>query len=130
MHDLHNGMPCVLEYLLLSGAWPNYQPLRIFYKMDNVCFFCILDDGVTIRILRGDAHEFIDLLIQKEISKGKYIFSHTKPYNVDAIGVVPKSNHCYRPITDCKRPLLSSVNNYLNETHQQFTFSTVDDITY
>lgn len=60
---------------------------------------------------------------------GKYIRSITKPRNVHAIGAVPKADQSYRPITDCRRPLHISVNNYMNKTHQQFTFATVDDVT-
>lgn len=78
--------------------------------------------------LRGDAYDTIDKLIQKEIEEGKYVFSESKPQNIHAIGAVPKSDHSYRPITDCKRPLFSSVNNYMNTTHQSFSFSTVDDV--
>lgn len=78
--------------------------------------------------LQGKAHEMIDELIRTEIAEGKYILSKTKPRNVHAIGAVPKSDHSYRPITDCKRPLFASVNNYMNTTHQSFSFATVDDV--
>lgn len=78
--------------------------------------------------LQGEAYKAIDKLILKEIEEGKYILSETKPHNVHAMGAVPKADLSYRPITDCKRPLFSSVNNYMNTTHQAFSFSTVDDV--
>lgn len=78
--------------------------------------------------LQGEAYKAIDKLILKEIEDGKYILSETKPHNVHAMGAVPKADLSYRPITDCKRPLFSSVNNYMNTTHQAFSFSTVDDV--
>lgn len=78
--------------------------------------------------LQGEAFNMIDKLIIQEIKEGKYILSTTKPHNVHALGAVPKDGSSYRPITDCKRPLFSSVNNYMNTTHQSFSFSSVDEV--
>lgn len=99
--------------------------------------FRILDRNADIKeyecynyksALTGEAHVFLDSVIRKEIQEGKYIKTDVKPRNVHAIGAVPKSNNTYRPITDCKRPLQKSVNNYMTTTHQPFSFSTVDQV--
>lgn len=79
-------------------------------------------------VLSGPAGDYINALLQQEIAEGKYIFSEEKPYVVHALGAVPKSDNTFRPITDCKQPLGHSINNFMDETHQPFTFSTVDDV--
>lgn len=99
--------------------------------------FSILDKGAIIPenhcgnyrlVLAGDQYDCINNIITKEISEGKYVQVSERPFNVHALGAVLKTDTSYRPITDCKRPLYQSVNNFMQTTHQLFTFSTLDDV--
>lgn len=142
LSDKHKvgGLPSQmnLKGWLHELSFEHDQHLRDYLIQGITDGFKILDENVEISeyechnyksASQGEAHAFITELIQKEIAEGKYIKSHSKPHNVHAIGAVPKKDKTYRPITDCKRPVSISVNNYMNNTHQQFTFSTVDDVT-
>lgn len=77
----------------------------------------------------GAASEFISKLIQQEITENKLIVASRHPRCIHAIGAVPKANNKFRPITDCKRPIGVSVNNFMKTTWQEFSFKSVDDVT-
>ena len=79
-------------------------------------------------ILHGDAFDYVNDLIRDEILDGKYVRATCLPHCVHALGVVPKADGSFRPITDCKRPLGVSINNYMEETFQHFTYCTVDQV--
>ena len=63
-----------------------------------------------------------------ELSTGKISITHTKPDQIHSLGAVPKPNGSVRHITDCSRPPLKSVNNFMKETFSSFAFNTIDDI--
>ena len=108
------------------------------YLLNGIKYgFAIVDSDVEIEpyrctnyksVLSGEAHDYVNDLILKEISQGKYIRANTAPCCVHALGAVTKSDGSYRPITDCKRPLGLSINNYMDETFHQFTYCTVDQV--
>lgn len=79
-------------------------------------------------VLQGEPFDCINKLIEKEVKEGKYIATDVKPIAIHALGAVSKKDSGYRPITDCKRPLTLSVNNYMSTTHQQFCFAKIDDV--
>ena len=54
--------------------------------------------------------------------------AHSKPHCVHALGAVPKSNGSYRPITDCRRPLFKSINNYMDTTFETFSYASTDQV--
>ena len=62
--------------------------------------------------LTGDAFCYVDQLISDELADGKFLVAQSKPHCIHAIGAVSKADNTYRPITDCKRPLSVSINNY------------------
>ena len=99
--------------------------------------FAIVDRDVDIQpyrcsnyslILRGDAFDFVNDLILGEIAAGKYLRADITPHCVHALGAVVKSDGTYRPIIDCKRPIGRSINNFMDETFQQFNYRTVDQV--
>lgn len=99
--------------------------------------FNILDNNAIIEpyecanynsVTKGEAYVGINELISKEILEGKYIRADKKPRAIHALGAIKKSDSSFRPITDCKRPLQRSVNNYMETTHQQFSFITIDEV--
>lgn len=50
------------------------------------------------------------------------------PHCVHAIGAVAKGPNEYRPITDCRRPIALSINNFMDTTYNYFKFQTLDDV--
>ena len=97
--------------------------------------FDIVDEGVDIptykcvnynSVFSLTAFEFVSNQILKELADGKYIRANFVPHCVHALGVVGKSDGSYRIITDCKRPIGDSINNYMDTTFHNFSYSTVD----
>lgn len=77
-------------------------------------------------VLVEPCHSFINGLILKELDLGIIIVTENRPDCVHALGAVPKKGGGYRPITDCRRPIGSSINNFMSETHQYFSYNSVD----
>ena len=76
----------------------------------------------------GPAFEFMNNLLRTELHQGKYIRTDSIPHCIHALGAIPKPDGKYRPITDCRRPLGSSINNYMNLTCETFSYNSVDDV--
>lgn len=74
------------------------------------------------------AFSFLNDLIHKELCQNRLVLSENTPHCVHAIGAVPKKGGGWRPITDCRRPLGYSINNYMHTTFKEFSFSTVDQV--
>ena len=108
------------------------------YLLDGVTNgFAIVDHDSVITpyrchnygsVMSGQAFDYVNNLILNEIKLGKYVRAGTEPHCVHALGAVSKADGSYRPITDCKRPLGGSINNYMDETFHQFTYCTVDQV--
>ena len=76
----------------------------------------------------GPAFDYVNKLILKELEDGKFVLAAGKPVCVHALGAVPKSKGSFRPITDCKRPLYSSINNYMDTTFETFSYASTDQV--
>lgn len=72
------------------------------------------------------AHRFISKLIREEERQGIVIRTSTIPHCVHAIGAIKKKDMSYRPISDCRRPIGHSINNYMNTTCQPFRYKSLD----
>ena len=70
----------------------------------------------------------MESVIIEEIKEGKFSIVSEKPDQIHALGAVPKPNGSVRHITDCSRPLKSSVNNYMREMFSTFSFNTIDTV--
>ena len=68
------------------------------------------------------------IILSAELNAGKLSLAFTEPSQVHALGVIPKSNKSVRNITDCSRPKLKTLNNYMKDTFSSFNFNTLDDI--
>lgn len=79
-------------------------------------------------VVYGDSAMCIDSLIMTEFLQEKFILADYKPACMHALGAVRKKSGCYRPITDCKRPLLHSINNYMQTTFQPFKYLSSDNV--
>lgn len=79
-------------------------------------------------VLKGEAHQFIDDLITSELNARKYVIAEHKPHCIHGLGAVPKKSGGWRPITNCKQPVGSSVNSYMTTTYKEFCYATVDTV--
>lgn len=79
-------------------------------------------------VLVGESAEFVNNLIISELIQEKYVLAEYKPTCVHALGAVRKKSGSYRPITDCKRPLSRSINNYMDTTFQSFKYHSSDSV--
>lgn len=77
----------------------------------------------------GKAFGFIDNLIKSKLRENKLMLVEEKPHCVHSIGAVPKKGgKSWRPITDCKRPIGSSINMYMSSTFKEFCYASVDQV--
>lgn len=79
-------------------------------------------------VLEGESAEFVNDLIILELTQEKYVLADYEPLCVHALGAVRKKSGSFRPITDCKRPLLHSINNYMDTTFQTFKYHSSDSV--
>ena len=75
----------------------------------------------------SNAEKLSNVLIN-ELQAEKISIVTSKPAQIHALGAIPKPDGSIRHITDCSRPLKSSVNNYMKGTFSKFSFNTIDDV--
>lgn len=78
--------------------------------------------------LEPDANKYLTELFRHEVSEGKIIPASSVPHCIHAIGAIPKCDGTYRPITDCRRPLSYSINNFMETTALPFKYKSLDDV--
>ena len=76
----------------------------------------------------GPASNFVDNLIRTELSQGKYVLATSTPHCIHSLGAIPKTDGKFRPITDCRRPLGSSINNFMDTTCETFSYNSVHNV--
>ena len=112
--------------------------LRLYFKYGITYGFLIVDCDSAIDCyhcsnysptLQGEEFRYVDSIIHEEMSQGKYIISDDIPHCVHSLGAVPKKDGAFRVITDCKRPLGLSINNYMDDTTASFLYNSVDNVT-
>lgn len=74
----------------------------------------------------GQANDYLSRLFRQEINQGLLIPTRVRPHCVHAIGAIEKKDGTFRPITDCRRPLGSSINNFMTDTCRPFSYNTLD----
>lgn len=79
-------------------------------------------------IKTGEARRQMNLVVQEELASSKVSKVVSQPKCVHALGAIMKSSGKIRPITDCRRPLQLSINNYMTTTWRSFRYTTVDDV--
>ena len=87
-------------------------------------YFCSNYDS----ILRPEVRTQMGDTVRQELMLDKLSLVHDAPTCVHSLGAVTKSDGGLRPNTDCKRPIGTSINNYMNEVCEEFHFIKVDDI--
>ena len=80
-------------------------------------------------ILDNEFKSQMDDTVTYELSRDKVSITEHIPHCVHAMGAVRKASGKLRPITDCKRPLGSSINNYMLSTCHEFSYTHIDDVT-
>lgn len=97
--------------------------------------FRIVDDGCSIpgycrsnysSITAGEFQQSMNRTVTSELSQGKISKVIDIPHCVHAIGGIAKRDGSLRPITDCKRPIGSSINSFMQTTACEFKYKTLD----
>lgn len=97
--------------------------------------FKIVDDNCVIpayvrsnytSITSGAFQSSMQATVDRELSEQKIAYSSTVPRCVHSIGGIPKKDGSLRPITDCKRPLGHSINNFMFTTARDFHYKNLD----
>lgn len=100
-----------------------------FFIVDEHCHIPTYECKNYNSVISGEAFRCIDKVINHELSLGKYVVSPTKPHCIHSLGAVPKKEPGkWRPITDCKRPLGSSINCFMSHTFREFCYTSVDSV--
>lgn len=97
--------------------------------------FKIVDDDSVIpayvrsnysNITSGEFQESMQKTVISELASQKISVYHGTPHCVHAIGGIAKKDGSLRPITDCKRPVGSSINSFMCTTACKFKYKTLD----
>ena len=73
-------------------------------------------------------YEKMTSILLRELEEGYVTKVENKPYCVHALGAVPKGESGIRNITDCSRPVGTSVNYHCNDLLENFCFKNVGDV--
>ena len=127
--------PCVFFDECFGSEVPDAAANYIFRGVSEG--FCIVDsrfEGSYIchnydSILQPDSKQKMDKIIRQEIATDKVSKVDFVPSCIHSLGAIRKDSGKIRPITDCKRPLGSSINNYMSEVCQDFSYISIDDVT-
>ena len=79
-------------------------------------------------ILTEDSKAEMNKIISEELNHDKVSLAKDIPICIHAVGAIKKSDGSIRPITDCKRPLGQSINNYIESVCEDFTYISLDDV--
>lgn len=123
-----------VEELRNSGSW---DP-DVHYLLDGVVHgFRMLDADACVpsyvcenysSCFKPQVKKSMNCLISEEISSGKLSVVEKKPNCIHAMGAIAKEDCKICPITDCKRPLGTSVNLYTSNVFTSFEFVKFDEI--
>ena len=127
--------PCAFFDRCLGGVSPNsdsefvYQGvLNGFQIVDgdfDGSYFCGNYDSITTVEFKSQ----MDNIVNNELLEGNIMLSSTRPSCVHAMGAIRKKySKKLRPITDAKRPLGRSINNFMLSTAHPFTFVKLDTV--
>ena len=107
------------SHFILDGVLHGFKIVDTDAKIDS--YF-----NKNYRSATCQEHRFLlQDLLNEEIESGN--LSSSQPVCVHSLGVIVKPSGGIRPITDCKRPLNSSVNNFMTETFSTFQYKSCDD---
>ena len=67
--------------------------------------------------------------LRSELLCGRVTLADRDPICIHSMGAIPKKDGTLRQITDCKRPLGVSINNFMDTTCDSFSYKSVDHIT-
>lgn len=122
LRELEKEEDITLKRFITNGILNGFDIIDKDVHVDS--YFCKNYRSAT----EGKAYSFINELLETELGEHKLLKVNSQPYCVHALGAVEKAGDKYRPITDCKRPLYYSINNFMSETVKDFTFETIDDV--
>lgn len=126
------------EWLEMLTSGSGVDP-DIHYILDGITHgFRVVDQNIEIEgyccpnyssCFSEENKSKLEVLISKEIESGKLTITTQKPKCVHALGVISKKeSNKIRPITDCRRPLNESINNYMDDVWDSFQFVSFDHV--
>lgn len=87
-------------------------------------YICANYNSIQLPEFRGQ----MDAIVTDELASDKVSMVTDTPTCVHSLGAVRKASGKLRPITDCRRPLGRSINNYMLSTYAPFKYVTVEEI--
>lgn len=120
MCDTNGSFRSKEDWLLftnLTDGFPIVEGELDSYDCKN--YLSILDDTYKSKM---------DSIIEKELSEGMISRVFNKPRCIHALGAVPKPDGGLRPITNCSRPVGSSINNHCDGIVKKFHYMSVDSV--
>ena len=116
----------------------NYTDVDAHYLLDGVCYgFKMVDPQAIVpeyectnyrSATSQSARPHVDRVFRSELESGKLSITQDGARCVHAVGAIQKKSGKYCLITDCRRPLNSSVNNFMSATSSKFHYVTFDRI--
>ena len=94
-----------------------------FPIVDSARYFCENYNS----ILDQKANAEMSSLLAQEIADHKVIHVESQPKCVHSLGAVWKSNGKLRPVTDCSRPEVAPIDNFMSPTFESFNYNSVHD---
>ena len=136
------GFPCQLkpcraaQFLFGQSSLPSISQAHRDYLWSGFARgFAIVDEDCSSlyncenydSITSSEFYDEMSALLTEELSVNKVSFTPDQPLCVHSLGAVKKSNGKLRPITDCSRPEGTSINNFMKDTFESFSYNSVDD---
>ena len=116
----------------------NYTDVDAHYLLDGICYgFKVVDPEAIVpeydctnyrSATNQSARPHVDRVFRSELEAGKLSITQDGTRYVHAVGAIQKKSGKCRLITDCRRPLDSSVNNFMSATSSKFHYVTFDRI--
>lgn len=109
-------------HYILDGVQYGFHVVNRHANMDQYCM------NNYWSCYKESTESKLSSLGEMEIACGKLSLSSELPRCIHAMGAIRKGTGLYRPINDCSRPEGNSVNCYMDEIIQPFSFITVQGI--
>ena len=136
LHGRRNQLnPCVFFDYLYGGSSIDQNASFVFDGVLNG--FRIVDDEFTgsyicpnyASILHKETRSEFESNLETELASQKVTLVKERPACIHALGAIRKHDGGLRPITDCRRPLGLSINNYMDTVCKTFSYVSIDQVT-
>ena len=107
---------------IYKGVLHGFDIIDDVIPESSICqnFSSILDDEFKVQIYKT---------VSDELDHDKVSLAFDLPHCAHSLGAVRKALGKLRPVTDCRRPLGPSINNYMESTCSTFSYTHIDQVT-